>query len=243
MDTAQDAHHEFFREETRRWFVHLVEAAVARPGVLTFEIVDRPSADGTPKAVIGRLQQRVEPGRPLLLGLGFENLNSFDVGNGTARERAGPLGRVRMLAAGGAAVGDRSAVGSRLYTAAHQQPAWAPVHTIDFVLPEVDRAALQGLRDAWLAGPELGYRRHVAGPIGTPLVLGALVWLPRDSGPEGARGSWVNGEVDERVFSGGVTFRRTNESITIFQNGEAIPFDAYAHPAWLARLTFQETVP
>src|SRR5207245_2481556 len=66
LETYDDALFEFFREDSRRWLVNLVEVAVGNRGTLTAELVDRPAPDGTPRASLAGLVLDVEPGNPLL---------------------------------------------------------------------------------------------------------------------------------------------------------------------------------
>jgi hypothetical protein len=243
MATQEDAYHEFHHKETRDWLVVLYEAAVAHPGVLTLELVDRPEPDGTPRTVVARLQQCVEASRSLLLGLGFEGLQGRDYGaRVTPPDSRGPLGRIRLLAAGGHAPPSADAsVERRIYTSTLTPSAWGPVATTDVALPDEVRTELSGLVHRWIDGPTLDSRHPRVGSVGRVLPLGALFWLPMSSGPgsvTGSHRSWVNGQVDDRLTAGGVTVHRTNDFIALSEGGRDIPIQAYSRPAWVLRLKF-----
>jgi hypothetical protein len=240
VDLADDAAFELLRDETSRWFVHLVEVAVPQLGTLTLSVVDRPAADGSSRSTVAELRRRVEPARACLVGFGLDGAGApleYVGGPRDPTPARRTSRRLRLLLAGGSTI-EAEPPGSR--TRVGLDPlgsAWGPVSLVDVDLDRSGESTLEALSPSWIAGPDLGTRGHRSGTISTPLVLGVVPWMP-DAGSASRSASWINGRIVDTVGAGPFMWTRTESSISLAVDGKPAAIDAFPHPAWVVRITF-----
>jgi hypothetical protein len=255
LDTDGDALHEFFREDTRHWSVDLTEVAVGSKGTLTVEVVDRPSPVDAARQTFARLKFDVEPGKPILIGTGFEGLG--------ARAMTAPVGqnllpdwaadepqrppessrlasvRVRLLGAGGRVAGASGSTLSREYTSGGGRSAWGRTNTTEALLSLETRSSLDGLSFDSVPG---GAHRFFTGPghvearAGEFVNLGVLFWSPtRDSG------TFHSSDARDvaRHDLGPVTVRFSDREVAVSVNDQPVALGSAPYPVWVSRIRFE----
>ena len=253
LDTYPDAVHEFFREDSRPWLLHMVELAVPEPGVLTVDVVDRPGRASSDEPVIARLEADVHQGQPLLVGFGVEGLGQAPMRLGDRVMRPGedavtpprqswpPVRqhRLRLLIGGGKPVGGNGTVLARHYTSTLTSSAWGPTCSIEHAFSDETMSSFGALKPEWINGPALMSGGFVSGGLDTPGLLGVLLWAPSKGGtPRGSHSSWTNGRIREERSMGDVQAVRTNSDITLRVQGRPTALDDYPYPAWVLRVRF-----
>jgi hypothetical protein len=254
-DTDDDALHEFFREDTRQWLVDLVEVAVGRKGTLTVELADRPTSDGTPHASLAQLVLEVEPGKPILFGMGVEGIGARAIvvpvwrtllPDWAANEPVKGLDlsrlasvRVRLVGIGGRAKDASAPVATRAYTRGGVRSAWGSATTMEQPLSSEVRSSLDGLAFDWVPGGAhrfFGDLGHVVGTDGQYVTLGILFWSPLTD-PRTVR-SKESREFAEHVL-GPVTVLESHERLSLTVEGKPTAPEASPYPLWVSRVRFE----
>jgi hypothetical protein len=255
LGTYEDALSEYFREDTRQWLVELVEVAVGRKGTLTVDVVDRPTSDGTPRASLAQLNLEVEPGKPILVGMGVEGVGARAIvvpvwrtllpdwaasepTKGLDLSRLASV-RLRLVGIGGRAQDASAPVATRAYTRGGLRSAWGSANTMEQSLSSEVRSSLDGLTCDWVPGRAhrfFGALGHVVGTDGQYVTLGVLFWSP--STDTRTVRSKESREFAEHVL-GSVTVREADERLSLTVEGKPTAPEASPYPLWVSRIRFE----